>query len=66
MRRAWCARFFYTDHEPFFCGTVVLEVTADFGDVMSALLTEWKKISPYPAPRMEPVPGLVFFKEESE
>jgi hypothetical protein len=63
MTRSWCAKACYSGCEPFIFGSVMLPADAKFHEVEAALLALWKSISPHPAPRIEPVPGLLVFQE---
>jgi hypothetical protein len=65
MRRAWCGRCAYPDRQPFVFGTVLLDLHAGEREAISALQDAWAEISPHPAPNIQPVPGVIFFREES-
>lgn len=59
--RIWSAVCRYQDRKPFRFGNVQMPTEAKDHDVVAALIAAWAEVSPYPAPDMVAVPGMVIF-----
>jgi len=64
INRAWSARCQYPDRKPFYLGTVMMPIRSTQAEVDAALHALWHGLSPYPAPELVAVPGIVVFQPE--
>jgi len=60
--RNWCGLCQYPDRKSFLFGTVQAESELE---ALRELEARWAKISPYPAPSIAPLPGVLAFRDEA-